>query len=90
MLESIRNIVKMMPTVNFVNELRTLHQGPEDVLLALSIDFHDGLSIEEVENSVFKLEKAIKEEFPVVKRLFIEVQSQQHQMKWWIIVKFSK
>ena len=78
MLESIRGIVKMMPTVNFVNELRTLHQGPEDVLLALSIDFQDGLSIEEVENSVFKLEKTIKEEFPVVKRLFIEVQSQQH------------
>ena len=78
MLEAVRKLVSMMPTVNHVNELRTLHQGPEDVLLAISIDFQDGLSIEDVENSVFKLEKAIKEEFPVVKRLFIEVQSQQH------------
>ncbi|MEP3277014.1 MAG: cation diffusion facilitator family transporter [Stappiaceae bacterium] len=78
MVKSIRRIVEATPTVHAMNELRTLHRGPEDVLLALSVDFEDNLTVGNVENAVYQLEVAIKNKYPIVKRLFIEVQSTEH------------
>ncbi|MCB1489251.1 MAG: cation diffusion facilitator family transporter, partial [Bauldia sp.] len=48
-VETIRNIVLATPTVSGMNELRTLHRGPEDILLALSLDFEDNLTAGKVE-----------------------------------------
>jgi cation diffusion facilitator family transporter len=58
-----------------INEIRTMHLGPDDVLVAASVDAIDGLPAEEVEALTSRLEGAIKEQFPVVRRLFIETQS---------------
>lgn len=58
-----------------VNELRTMHLGPEDVLVAASVDAIDGLPAEKVEALTSQLESAIKAKFPEVRRLFIETQS---------------
>jgi divalent metal cation (Fe/Co/Zn/Cd) transporter len=58
-----------------INEIRTMHLGPEDVLVAASVDAIDGLRAEEVEALTSRLEGAIKAEFPLVRRLFIETQS---------------
>ncbi len=76
--KAIRGLVAATPTVHALNEIRTLHRGPNDVLLALSIDFEDNLTVGKVENAIFQLETAIKDRFPAVKRLFIEVQSAEH------------
>jgi len=74
----IHNILSKAPSVRAVNELRTMHMGAEDVLLALSLDFHDELTLGKVEEAIFIIEMAIKSRFPEVKRLFIEVQSEAH------------
>lgn len=74
-VETVCNIVKATAVVDAVNEIRTLHRGPNDVLLALSLDFEDNLTAGKVENAIHDLETAIKQRFPVVKRIFIEVQS---------------
>ena len=58
-----------------INEIRTMHLGPEDVLVAASVDAIDGLPAEEVERVTSELERAIKEKYPEVRRLFIETQS---------------
>jgi cation diffusion facilitator family transporter len=58
-----------------INELRTMHLGPEDVLVAASVDAIDGIPAEEVEALTSQLEAAIKEKYPEVRRLFIETQS---------------
>jgi hypothetical protein len=49
--------------------------GPEDVLVAASVDAIDGLPAEKVEALTTKLERLIKARFPEVRRLFIETQS---------------
>ena len=72
----VEEIVDSAASVRAINELRTMHMGPEDVLLALSLDFHDDLSAGKVEESIYILEMAIKSRFPEIKRLFIEVQSE--------------
>lgn len=76
-LTGIRRIVSAAPGVNRVNELRTMHLAPNDILLALSLDFHDGLRIAEVEETISRIERDVKSRFPEVKRLFVEVQSQE-------------
>jgi cation diffusion facilitator family transporter len=58
-----------------INEIRTMHMGPEDVLVAASVDAIDGLPAEEVERVISELERAIKAKYPEVRRLFIETQS---------------
>jgi cation diffusion facilitator family transporter len=58
-----------------INEIRTMHLGPEDVLVAASVDAIDGIPAEEVERVTSELERAIKTKYPQVRRLFIETQS---------------
>ncbi len=61
--------------IRAINEIRTMHLGPEDVLLAASVDFHDGVASETVEATTARLERAIQTDYPVVRRLFLEAQS---------------
>ncbi len=57
-----------------LNELLTMHFGPNDILLNVSLDFADRLSSVEVEDHVSALERRIKKRFPDIKRVFIEAQ----------------
>jgi len=77
-VEEIKTLVSAQPAIIALNEIRTLHRGPNDVLLALSVDYEDEVPAGIVERSNTDLEIAIKDRFPVVKRMFIEVQSAQH------------
>jgi cation diffusion facilitator family transporter len=61
--------------VERINQALTMHFGPNEVLVALSLDFQDSLSAQEVERTVTRIERAIKQEFPHVRRIFIEAQS---------------
>jgi cation diffusion facilitator family transporter len=74
-VSGVRNIVEAHPGILAVNELLTMHLGPEDVLLNISIDFSDDLSSGGVERAISDLERQIKESFPEIRRLFIEAQS---------------
>jgi len=58
-----------------INEIRSMHLGADDVLVAASVDAADGLSAERIEALTTKLERAIKARFPEVRRLYIETQS---------------
>lgn len=74
-VEEITAIIAEQPAIESLNEIRTLHRGPNDVLLALSVDYDDEIPAGMVERANTELEVAIKTRFPVVKRMFIEVQS---------------
>ncbi|MEZ5776504.1 MAG: cation diffusion facilitator family transporter [Hyphomicrobiaceae bacterium] len=65
---------KELGAIRTINEIQTLHFGPHDVLVTMSLDFKNTVSAAVVENAVARFEKAIKERFPEVRRLFIEVQ----------------
>ena len=74
-VSGVKNIVEAHPGILAVNELLTMHLGPEDILLNISIDFSDELTSGGVERAISDLERQIKEAFPAIKRLFIEAQS---------------
>jgi cation diffusion facilitator family transporter len=70
----VRRIVASERAVERVNELLTMHMGPSDVLLNISLDFRPGLSLGDVETTITQLERRIKTKFPEITRVFIEAQ----------------
>ncbi|MEE8109026.1 MAG: cation diffusion facilitator family transporter [Gammaproteobacteria bacterium] len=74
-IKGIRKLANEQPEVLGINELRTMHLGPDDVLLALSLDFKNNLNAGQVEVTVSRLEKQIKERYQEIRRVFIEIQS---------------
>jgi cation diffusion facilitator family transporter len=71
----IKAIIAEQPDITRVNEVLTMHLGPEDVLVTLSLDFDDEISAGEVEGAVTEMETRIKSAYPEVSRVFIEAQS---------------
>ncbi|GGY86166.1 cation transporter [Pseudoduganella plicata] len=55
-----------------VGSLRTMQLGPDDVLLAASVQFRRGMRIDEVEHAIARLETAIAAEHPAVKHVYFE------------------
>jgi cation diffusion facilitator family transporter len=74
-LARITEIVEGREEVLRINEMRSMHLGPQDILLNLSVDFADGIKSEDVERAVSKIEKSIKGEFPDITKIFIEAQA---------------
>ena len=63
------------PGVVGLNDLRTMHFGPNEILVALSLDFRDDLTAAEVENTVARLEHRIRAAHPQAGRIYVEAQS---------------
>ena len=71
----INRIARAAEGVVGLNQAITMHFGPNDVFVALSIDFDDTISAAQVERTVTSIERAIKAAHPDVTRVFIEAQS---------------
>ncbi|MGH7020349.1 MAG: cation diffusion facilitator family transporter [Brevundimonas sp.] len=63
------------PGVVGLNDLRTMHFGPNEILVALSLDFRDDLTAAEVEATVARLEHRIRAAYPQAGRIYVEAQS---------------
>lgn len=74
-IEDIRRIVAEQPDVEKVNEVLTMHMGPEFILLTISVEFRDGATVEKLETRIAKITGQIKQAHPLVKRVFIEAES---------------
>ncbi len=74
-VKGIRDMADARASVLRVNELLTMHLGPNDILVTLSVDFDDGLPSEMVERAIADLEIEIKKQYPEVTRVFIEAQN---------------
>ena len=79
-VESIRRMAGKISEIEHVNEILTMHMGPNFILVNLSVDFKDGVSSEKAENTVANLDQAIKNAHPRVKRIFIELESRRRKL----------
>jgi cation diffusion facilitator family transporter len=64
-----------------INEILTMHFGPREVLVALSLDFDDGIPAASVEAGVAELERRLKTEFPEIARVFVEAKGFEDHMR---------
>ena len=74
-VENICALAQKDPAVERVMPPLTMHFGPQEVLLNLDIKFSPGLSAEEIEAAVDRMEAAIRKRHPEIKRIFIEAES---------------
>ena len=73
--ERIRQIICSVSEIKQCGQLLTMHMGPEDILVNMEVEFIDGLSTDELEATVDKLEVRVKDAVPAVSKIFIEAQS---------------
>ncbi|HVJ32595.1 MAG TPA: cation diffusion facilitator family transporter [Terriglobia bacterium] len=70
-LRRIRHILSQDDRVDGVGDLLTMHFGPDDVLLALSVDFRDDMSTGELENAIEEITAGLKNKIPRLQRIFL-------------------
>ena len=73
-VKGIRMILQSSPIIDQVNEVLTMHMGPDFILANLSVDFENSITADEVERTIAALDQAIKQQYPQVKRIFIEAE----------------
>ena len=78
-VEGIKNLADSFDRIDHINEVLTMHMGPDFILVNISVDFVDPISGDEIEKVVAQLDKKIKEEYPNVKRIFVEAEAQRQQ-----------
>ena len=76
-IEGIRQIILKYDGVDNLNEVLTMHMGPDFVLVNISIDFRDDIPAGLLEKMISRMDAQIKESFPTVKRVFVEAESRR-------------
>jgi cation diffusion facilitator family transporter len=74
-VREISRVLSAHSAIDRVNEILSMHQGPDDILVNVSVEFRDGLAIGEVERHTAAIEREIKARIPGARRVFIEAQS---------------
>ncbi len=74
-VQGIQEMVSGFAGVERVNEVLTMHMGPEYILVNLSVEFNDAIHTEQMESVIAHIDKNIKKSFVNVKRVFIEAES---------------
>jgi cation diffusion facilitator family transporter len=74
-VQGIREIAGSYKEIKQVNEVLTMHMGPDFILVNISVDFVDPIMATEVEVTVAGLDRAIKRAYPKVQRIFVEVET---------------
>ncbi len=73
-VEGIRSIAADTPYIDHLNEVLTMHMGPDFILVTVSIDFQDDIDADSVERTIADIDRRIKQVYPQVKRVFIEAE----------------
>ena len=72
---SIRQLTESFDEVEKVNELLTMHMGPDYILVNISIRFKRGQLTRQLEAVINEIDTAIKAKHETVKRVFIEAEA---------------
>jgi len=74
-IDKIQSILEGDPRISTHARPLSLYFGPNEVLVNLDVHFIDGLSSDEIEETVDQIETLIKAEVPQVNRIYIEAET---------------
>ena len=74
-VEGIKKIVNKYSGVQQINEVLTMHMGPDYILVNLSVEFNDEIRTDKLEEVIAKIDREAKEKYKNIKRIFIEAES---------------
>ena len=72
LIYKINHILRDEENIERVIHMRSLQLGPEDILLAVKIEFNQRLNTKEISNLINGIEAEIRSEFPIIKKIYIE------------------
>ncbi|MDH3221738.1 MAG: cation diffusion facilitator family transporter [Gammaproteobacteria bacterium] len=71
-IRGIRDTLGARPHIEHINEVLTMHMGPDFILANISVDFIDSIDSQQVEADIAVINQAIRQKYPEVKRVFVE------------------
>jgi cation diffusion facilitator family transporter len=75
LIDSISEIVNNDHAVELIRDPLTMQMSPDDILLILDVRFKKDMSTNEVETAIDRMENAIREKHPAIKKIFMEANS---------------
>ncbi len=79
---AIRSIAMAQPAVRDVGRVLSMYVGPDDVLVTMDLDFHDGTAAADAAAAIASVERQVRERYPMIKRLFIEAGAAPPKERW--------
>ncbi|MEW7851253.1 cation diffusion facilitator family transporter [Massilia aurea] len=80
-LAALKALFLREPALDSVASLRTMQLGPDDVLLAASVQFRRGMSIDKVEGAIGRIEAAVAAEHPMIRHIYFEASALRAALK---------
>lgn len=71
-VNGIKSVARSFKDIVSLNEVLTMHMGPEFILVNISVQFNDDATAVEIAETVKTLDAKIKKKYTNVKRIFIE------------------
>ena len=84
-VKGIYDLVKKEKRVETLYFPLTMHLAPDEILLALDVEFKKEMTVEELFEAVKELEEQIKIAFPTVKKIYIEAKNFGGKNRPWMI-----
>lgn len=72
---SMLSLVERDPRVARVRSAQSMQLGPDDALVALRINFQDGLTTDQLEAAIDQVSQALRSTYPVLRHIIIEPES---------------
>lgn len=77
-----RDLALAQPGVPDVGRVLSMYVGPHDALVTMDLDFDAGTDVAEAAAAIGKVERQVRERFPMIMQLFIESGSTPMQQRW--------
>jgi cation diffusion facilitator family transporter len=68
----VREIFEKDPAIDSVSTLQSMQLGPDEALLTAAVQFRRGMRIDEVEDAIERLEKAVMARYPAIRHIYFE------------------
>lgn len=76
-VQDIKTILKQQESIQHVNEVLTMHMGPDFILANISVDFADSETADNMKKAIASFDLAIKQKHPQIKRVFVEAEKRK-------------
>ncbi len=74
-MSKITQAVTRLPSVHLVREVKTVYIGPESLLMLIKINFADGLTTDELEQAIDRVQVELRSRVPELKNVIVEPES---------------
>lgn len=80
-VEGITRVLKTHRDIRHVNDVLTMHMGPEYILVNLSVEFDNSASADDIEDTIEQIDATLKRNYPRIKRVFVEAEARRLQRR---------